>query len=307
MAKAQAMLERPWALKEAMLPCTWAERACRKSLCLSESAPKAQAMCESCGAENLSMRWATCAPTSAMSGRFCSPATAKAQVSMATSADLKLRICSVASVAMALISASCEKLFLEKAQAMLASSGGRVPLMLRWISSAMMLKSCWSWMRRFAKAQARCARSCVLNCVIFVAASAEMEDISEVFLSCRLAKDQAVIASGAGAKSLVFLCSTSAMAFMRSSLRVPHCAMAQEMCERLCAVKLEIFLRHSLAMAPTSCSFQRPHFAKAQAVFESCRWSKPSILFTTSAAMTDISSSFRTPREAKPQTMPAMS
>mmetsp|Transcript_39233 Transcript_39233/g.117217 ORF Transcript_39233/g.117217 Transcript_39233/m.117217 type:complete len:223 (+) Transcript_39233:1520-2188(+) len=171
----------------------------------------------------------------------------------------------------------------------------------------MTLKSCWSCMRRFAKAQARCATSCVLNALIFEMALAEIVDIRWTSLICRLAQDQAVIARGAGWNSPVFLRTSVVIAAIRSSLRVAHCAIAQEMCERLCAVKVLIFDKDSSAMALTSCSFQRPHFANAQAAFESWRWSNSDILLTISAAITDISASLRTPREAKPQTIPAMS
>mmetsp|Transcript_74312 Transcript_74312/g.209883 ORF Transcript_74312/g.209883 Transcript_74312/m.209883 type:complete len:427 (+) Transcript_74312:240-1520(+) len=309
MAKAQAMLERPWARKAWTFAWTWRERACRNSLCRRDRAPKAQAMWESCGAEYRSTRRATCAPISAMSCRSWRPATAKAQVSIATSVDLKppAWICVTAWPAMAPMRGSWEKLFFEKAQATFARSAGWAPRMPRWSSPATASKRARSWTRRFAKAQARCARSGALKCATRAVACSEMAAKRAASRTWRFANDHAVMAKGAGTNSDFFRCSSVAMASMRSSLRVPHSAMAQEMWERLCAVKVVIFFRHSAAMAATSCSFQRPHLAKAHAVFESCRWSKPPIWFTTSAAITDMSASSRTVREAKPQTMPAMS
>mmetsp|Transcript_48204 Transcript_48204/g.127315 ORF Transcript_48204/g.127315 Transcript_48204/m.127315 type:complete len:326 (+) Transcript_48204:636-1613(+) len=271
-------------------------------------------MCESCGAEYRSIFRLTLAPISAMSARFCSPATATAHVSIASSAALKLWMETTASLAITAMNPSCRKVCFEKAQAMFASSGGAVlpgvAAMFVLIFSAMMVKRFWSWNRRFAKAQARRARSSVLNWSIFSVASLPTASIIAVLLMCKLAKDQAVMERDPGENSAAFFQTSFERAFMRSSFRVPHCAMAQAMCERLWAEKVSIFATHSEAIVETSCSFQRPHLAKAQAVLESCRWSKPLILFTTSAAMIDIIDiivSLRMLSEARPQTILAMS
>mmetsp|Transcript_15034 Transcript_15034/g.34126 ORF Transcript_15034/g.34126 Transcript_15034/m.34126 type:complete len:209 (-) Transcript_15034:1433-2059(-) len=55
-AKAQAMLDNPCALNAPVFLRTWSESDCRSSVCPSERAPNAQAMFESWGAVNLSMR-----------------------------------------------------------------------------------------------------------------------------------------------------------------------------------------------------------------------------------------------------------
>mmetsp|Transcript_144036 Transcript_144036/g.461024 ORF Transcript_144036/g.461024 Transcript_144036/m.461024 type:complete len:312 (+) Transcript_144036:992-1927(+) len=293
MAKAQAMLESPWALKDETPPPTCAAKMFRKSECLRESAPKAQAMCESCGAENLWMVLKTCEPISAMRCLLRRPETAKAQVSIAISAALNWEIWAADSWAMAHIKSSCVTLFLAKAQAMLASSGGEASLMLRCTSTAILLKRWLSEMRRFAKAHARCARSCDLKSLNVSQARSEIALMSFLSLNWRLAKDHAVIAHGEGEKSLAFAMVSCAMAFMSSSFRVPHCAKAHEMCEMLWTENVRIFAKHSPAIALTNCSFQSPHFAKAQAVLESSRCWNLLILLTTSAAITDIIASLR--------------
>mmetsp|Transcript_110159 Transcript_110159/g.237124 ORF Transcript_110159/g.237124 Transcript_110159/m.237124 type:complete len:223 (-) Transcript_110159:694-1362(-) len=221
-----------------------------------ESAPNAQAMCESCGAENLSIVRLTLAPISAMSSRFCTPATAMAHVIMATSVGLNLWMEGAASLAIALMSPSCGISCFEKAQATFASSGGAVlpgaASKLFLILSAIISKSFWSWRRRFANAQARKTRSSVLNSSIFSTATLLTASIIVALLTFRLANDQAVMARDPGGNSATLFVTSFEMAVMSSSLRVPHCAMAQETFMRHWAEKVSILEMHSWAIVVTS-------------------------------------------------------